>query len=271
MIVNQSRKLEEFTWKTSQIGNEQNNHTQGGNSSMSQIGNVRNSQAQGRNSNMSQIGNVRNSQAQGGNINMSQIGNVRNSQAQGGNSNIPASNKAMNKAMSHKPNLYYIPMGRLGNQIFEFTTAYCTALQSNHTSTIENSSSLLKLFHLEGPKRITTAQLKAAHSTQISGGEACVHYSHVLNKARNTLGEVTLTGHLQSYKYMLPCWEDLKKELILVDRIQSKSQDYIHLAVQETKRALQQYGDNLTFIGVHVRRGDRKKISAPVKFFKIAF
>ena len=191
----------------------------------------------------------------------------------------------------HGPNLYWNPHGRLGNQLFEFATAYCTALQSNHTPTIKNTAALLSMFKLEGVVQVSVEYQKAAPSKAISEKKCCFMQPHILEMAREIPKEVVIRGYLHSYKYMLPCWKEVQKQLVLLDVLQKKVTDYIQLVTEEiysgflgkdrNGQIAETFASNqprathssnhYTYIGVHIRRTDRRSTYAPIRFFQEAF
>ena len=76
--------------------------------------------------------------------------------------------------------LYWVARGRLRNQIFEFATAFCTALQSNHTPTIPLDSSLTSLFQI--PDAIRVKQKNPQHA--FSERKCCFMQPHILEMAK---------------------------------------------------------------------------------------
>ena len=200
--------------------------------------------------------------------------------------------KGSPRAELNRPYLYWHPMGRLGNIIFEHATAFCIAVQSNHTPTVRDNSALLKLFQLSHVVKLTKEQWINESQPKVYEYQCCFHQPHVLEKTRNMSGEVLLRGYFHSYKYMLPCWEEIRQELRLQKAIQDKAihhmvrgllgyyvnsteprikRDTNYNNVLKTLQSGRLPTETSTFIGVHIRRTDRHATYAPISFFQKAF
>ena len=185
-----------------------------------------------------------------------------------------------NSYRANQSQLYWKPSGRLGNQIFEFSTAFCTALQSNHTPTVPGTSMLLSLFQI--PDAIRLDKERRVQPV-VSEKKCCFLQPHILEGALKNEGELTLSGYFHSYKYMLPCAALVKKQLALKTDIEDKVDDYINsilLGVYKNSFVMphvevttqsNKANETPTLIGVHVRRTDRRATYPPIEFFEKAF
>ena len=189
-------------------------------------------------------------------------------------------NTLVHTGQTNRSYLYWKPKGRLGNQIFEFASMFCVAQQSDHIPTIDRNSSLLSLFRIPDAVRLDR---KPNNETvpSVSEFQCCFLQPHILDTAINISGELQLMGFFHSYRYMLPCWGTVKPQLMLRADVQLEAEMQMKQALigsTASRRLLESaqkdgkaINETFTFIGVHVRRGDRSHTYPPISFFKRAF
>ncbi|CAH2318891.1 galactoside 2-alpha-L-fucosyltransferase 2-like [Pelobates cultripes] len=136
------------------------------------------------------------------------------------------------------------PDGRLGNVIGEYAILYALARLNGHQAYI------LPVMH-EQLSKIFKIRLPVVHkdvANRINWTDYKIHY-WMLPEYKNIQGEyVKLTGHPCSWTYYQFLKDEILKEFSFHEWIKEESYAYL-TKVRGNKK-------NVTFVGVHVRRGD---------------
>jgi galactoside 2-L-fucosyltransferase 1/2 len=160
---------------------------------------------------------------------------------------------------SNKPFLLWHDRGRLGNNIFEYASAYCLAMKSNHTIAIKQNSMLLECFKNITAHYIETENINVSQVTEISEQLAGTFQVDLHNKI-TLLGNVQLNGFYQSWKYFNECTDDVKLQLQFKPSIMSKANaficDILSKISNNNEDPNNNYRSSNVLIGVHIRHGD---------------
>lgn len=135
-------------------------------------------------------------------------------------------------------------LGRLGNQMGEYATLYALAKQNNHQAYIlpEMHEYLAPIF------KITLPVLHSKINTNIQWKHYWLH-DWMSNEYYNIPGDyVKLTGTPCSWTFYHHIKEDILREFTFHDFLKDDANRYLE--------GIKGSRENVTFIGVHVRRGD---------------
>ena len=138
--------------------------------------------------------------------------------------------------------------GRIGNQLFEYASAYGIARMNNRTAVTHESNynTLWNVFpNLSLPR---SKPLPNMHSMSEAKYGTYDKRFEKLPKSN-----VQLNGYFQSWKYFHRYEDELRTEFSFNKNLSDKATDYLRqiaLTYNELER-------NITFVGVHVRRADR--------------
>ena len=139
--------------------------------------------------------------------------------------------------------------GRIGNQMFEYASAYGIARMTNRSAVTHKTkfNTLWTLFtNLSVPRSGPLPNMK----TMKPGAYAA--YNRKFEKLPES--NVKLHGYFQSWKYFQKYERDLRAQFTFKEAIRSKASEYLVHIAQTYKNNLSD--KNITFVGVHVRRGD---------------
>jgi galactoside 2-L-fucosyltransferase 1/2 len=135
--------------------------------------------------------------------------------------------------------------GRLGNELFLFASVYGLSRRYNRVAALPKGRkifqhfnvSVLRVPHTQNSKH--TRKEKSCNKHDVSL-EAFV-------KRQNQ--SIALVGYLQSFKYFLEYSDEIRRDLRC-------SESHRRSVDENLAQPKKQYGDNITLIGVHIRRGD---------------
>ncbi|XP_063442618.1 galactoside 2-alpha-L-fucosyltransferase SEC1-like [Mytilus trossulus] len=136
--------------------------------------------------------------------------------------------------------------GRLGNEIFEYASLYGIARYNHMIPVVDDK------FHLRRIFKISLTSVKPlANIKRFKEAKACAfdEKAFVLDKKYNW----TLSVYLQSWKYFIEYSDDIRKELRFQDTIQAQAVQKFNEIVKARNVTDK---NKLTYIAVHVRRGD---------------
>jgi hypothetical protein len=129
-----------------------------------------------------------------------------------------------------KPLLLYYSMGRLGNQIFEYASAYCLAKKSKHSLVIYNDNMLLKCFGNISATIKETNKTKIKHIIHFREKFEGVFEEEILNKITSN-GNAEIYGHLQSWKYFNDCTDDILPQFQFLPSIENQAKQFIRYII----------------------------------------
>jgi len=140
--------------------------------------------------------------------------------------------------------------GRFGNRIFQYAAAYSIARMNNRSAVthITRFNQLRAAFaNLSIPVGKPLPRMKTI--THSKSGM----YDRKFERLPNC--NVQLRGYFQAWKFFQKYEHDLRREFTLNGPLKMQAADYLRrIAVMHNRRV--QY-KNITFVGVHVRRGDK--------------
>ena len=153
-----------------------------------------------------------------------------------------------------KPRIYMKPRGRMGNRLFKIATGYALAHQYNRQLVLDDQyKSLVNAF----PKlnEITFTKINdELNATPIPEDGFAKYSSHRFRKLTN-MSDVLLVGYFQSFKYFSGYENDIRQLFRFSETLIAK-------ATQTLKNIHTDYTNkhcrvlSLTFVGLHIRKGD---------------
>ncbi|XP_038608530.1 galactoside alpha-(1,2)-fucosyltransferase 2 [Tachyglossus aculeatus] len=147
-------------------------------------------------------------------------------------------------------------IGRLGNQMGEYATLYALAKMNGRAAYIspEMHRTLSRIF------RITLPILSATETRRIRWRNVPLH--DWMSDDYRTISSpfVRLTGYPCSWTFYHHLRAEIAREFSLHDHVREEAQTFLRRAGRERAGG----GRNLTFIGVHVRRGDYVRVMPQV-------
>ncbi|XP_060583087.1 galactoside alpha-(1,2)-fucosyltransferase 2-like [Ruditapes philippinarum] len=153
------------------------------------------------------------------------------------------------------PEVYYSPVnvlcvsfqGRLGNLMFQYASGFGIARQKNMTLRISKHDQIAKVFNTSAQKVHCKEYCQNAFKKFES-----IHCAYDPQLLNFTQIFVKLHTYLQSWKYFKSVTNSLRQELKFNDHIRATAEKIFHIATKKAKF----YGQNSTYVGVHIRRGD---------------
>ena len=140
-------------------------------------------------------------------------------------------------------------LGRLGNQIFQFASAYGIAKQKGMQVRLSANDKVVKIFNL--------SDVRVVQNRKHCGHAAIKRERYTSSYDVNLLefspkSDVLLLDYLQSWKYFINATDDLRGQLQFKEEILIKAQEIFLYKVKANRF----YENNSTYVGLHVRRGD---------------
>lgn len=151
------------------------------------------------------------------------------------------------------------PWGGLGNSLFRMATVYGISRATNRTPVVMIDSPVLKHFNVNLTK-MTKWKFKSGGVKEIKEASSGI-YTKSLYDISQFCENVAITGYLQSWKYFVDVETDFRKVLTFKNSIVKKA---VHFFDQITLPMRIASNYDLSYIGLHVRRGDfltKKRIS----------
>ena len=135
------------------------------------------------------------------------------------------------------------PYGRLGNCLFKLAASYGIA-QMNHRKLVMTPGYINRIKHFLNVSHLNVeiAQIPERIKSQ---PQQFYRFKPEMEHIQNS--DVKL-GYIQVMTYFLPYASLLRDRLVINDNLVSSTQDYLHSL---------HVPSNSTFVGIHVRRGDR--------------
>ena len=152
-----------------------------------------------------------------------------------------------------KPYIVYLAGygGRLGNLMFQYASLFGIAKRNNRSAVVSTRryNALWDTFiNLTIPRGATRPERSR---TSARRGYATYHR----NIEKLPESNVTLVGYFQSWKYFARYESEIRQQFTFNDSILTEARDYLK-NISMTYKVTAADG-NLTFVGVHIRRGDR--------------
>ena len=140
--------------------------------------------------------------------------------------------------------------GRIGNQMFEYACGYGIARMNNRSVVTHKThfNTLWTLFtNLSVPRSGPLPHMKTMKPASYAA------YDPKFEKLPES--NVNLYGYFQSWKFFQKYERDLRAQFTFKEAIRSNASEYLVYIAQTYKS--NSSDKNITFVGVHVRRGDR--------------
>ncbi|XP_021356800.1 galactoside 2-alpha-L-fucosyltransferase 2-like isoform X1 [Mizuhopecten yessoensis] len=137
---------------------------------------------------------------------------------------------------------------RLGNLMFEYASAYGIAREVDKTLVIPVDDTIRDVFKLTAhviPERSNTCLTFEQRWPEFGA----VYDNRIYDEVNDTKQNIVLISYFQSWKYFEKYKNYIKKEFTIKENIAAQA----HAILQNISRGLH---NHLTFIGIHVRRGD---------------
>ena len=154
----------------------------------------------------------------------------------------------------HLTTYYVCPYldGGLGNLMFEYASAYGIADTKGMALALNEDLELYQYFELSIPHTVEEQEI-CKGATPRGEYHPCGYDKQVFDfdKSRNT----QLTGYMQSWKYFQHVENDLRRQFNFRESVKSSAKTVIHKVVSPWV-AKDVHFEDLTLIGVHIRRGD---------------
>ena len=156
-----------------------------------------------------------------------------------------AGNAAITATNSRGNNLLFIPQGRLGNQMFQYASAYGIAKHNNRTLVGLQKLEIWKYFSLQMMCISVSPNWPVLSDKHHAKFEEYIYNLDTRGFKQN----ITLSGFFQSWLYFKDVYPKIKEMFAFLPNIKSKIQAfYDKISIKITD----------TLIGIHVRRGDMK-------------
>ena len=141
--------------------------------------------------------------------------------------------------------IFIYPSGRLGNCLFKLAASY-GIVQMNHRKLVMTPEYINRIKHFLNVSHLNVeiAQIPERINSQ---PQPFYMFKPEMEHIQNS--DVKL-GYIQVMKYFLPYASLLSDRLVINDNLVSSTQDYLHSL---------HVPSNSTFVGIHVRRGDRAR------------
>ncbi|KAL4230180.1 Galactoside 2-alpha-L-fucosyltransferase 2-like [Mactra antiquata] len=140
--------------------------------------------------------------------------------------------------------------GRLANHIYQYASVYGIAKKHNFTIILGKDDDIVQYFELPSAEIRHSRKICEAFEVKLAK-HCCVFDETFMNLPKNQ--SYLLGEYLQSWKYFSHVFNEVRKELKFKDRIN----DPIKSILSDYREAYTlKYAQNVTIVGVHIRRGD---------------
>ncbi|KAK3091205.1 hypothetical protein FSP39_017960 [Pinctada imbricata] len=149
--------------------------------------------------------------------------------------------------------------GRIGNQLFEFASGYGMARQTNRIPVIGHTDRLRTIFNITNAILVNRNQ-QIKKWNLILERKCCAFDSSMLKRIVGKKN-YRVGYYLQSWKYFERVMNELRGQLRFLSHIQRKADEIIN-SISRKYTCTTCTGDsgNLTYIGIHIRRGDMHRL-----------
>ena len=146
------------------------------------------------------------------------------------------------------------PQGRLGNNMFAYSALWAIS-KKNYMLPVWSQFDLLRnYFHLEAFAVSNMDDLRVTDWAQLVevGGNVYDDRTERLNYDLN----IELVGFYQSWRYFSDFKADIRRQFRFREPILYLARNYLKASFEEAYTNTELLIDNITFVGIHVRRGD---------------
>ncbi|XP_074658191.1 galactoside alpha-(1,2)-fucosyltransferase 2-like [Tubulanus polymorphus] len=168
-------------------------------------------------------------------------------------------NSSETKIQFSKPLVYVTYMARLGNKLFEYALGFSATKRLNVTHVVGENDEILQLFQgtATALDNVWSYAKRWSPIWEKSYGKYDPDFWRKMNASlpRN----ITVIGYRQSWKYIWPYFDDLKKEFRLRSESEASARRFLTHAKIELNLLKNSADVTTTFVGVHVRVLDIKR------------
>ena len=132
------------------------------------------------------------------------------------------------------------PLGRLGNQMFEFAASLGIARKINYTHVVKPEHSLLQYFNITNVYGSNIINLKAITKGQWKNKSWWVSQKYFGYN-------LTLNGYFHSGEFFLNVSDEVRRTFVIQSHFTDRAKQFLRANIYKT---------NYTLVGIHVRRGD---------------
>lgn len=141
-------------------------------------------------------------------------------------------------------------IGRLGNWLFQYASTYAIAQETKHRMILPVKHPLRKIFkHIKANAK-TPRNLSLHHEIQ-----SMIFSPQLLNYSMSE-ADLAVCCYLQSWRYFDDHKESIRKQFTFRDSITKKAQRILHFFKNESMEHISDITQEVSFVGVHIRRGD---------------
>ena len=173
--------------------------------------------------------------------------------------NSSSAAKLANNSVPKKPFLLHVSGkgGRLGNMLFQYAACYGIARMNNRSAVIHlhNSDKMWDVF-----ANLSIPRGKLPPNVKTISEKGYATYNRKFEKLPEV--NVGLRGFFQSWKYFQNYERELRTEFTLNNELRKLASDRLVRIAQMYNKNSAVPKQNITFVGVHVRRGDTVRIPA---------
>ncbi|XP_013389834.1 galactoside 2-alpha-L-fucosyltransferase 1 [Lingula anatina] len=155
--------------------------------------------------------------------------------------------------------LHATGLGRHGNLMFEYAAAMCIASELDRTLIVSYRFNELlgSMFDLSAPDPGAFKKVNISSFKTVKQSPRCCSFDKKLLSLPRV--DITLVGFFHSWLYFDKCQERIKAEFEFKESI-------VHQADDLLVKAARSFGwdrvkDSVLFVGIHVRRGERKSVN----------
>ena len=163
---------------------------------------------------------------------------------------------------------FTFPHHRFGNKCYQYCFLYCASQKTNRTPTIGTNSSLLDVFGNISAVRIEPVQRKSLPTrkgvSSFNGSRFHMFYPEKFDQIRRS-NDTWVGAYFMSWKYFQDCEQDIKTQFTLHSELQKLVTVYLQKVGGAYANIRNILIDEVTFIGTHVRLGDKRRLKHLIK------
>ncbi|XP_060558864.1 galactoside 2-alpha-L-fucosyltransferase SEC1-like [Ruditapes philippinarum] len=140
--------------------------------------------------------------------------------------------------------------GRLGNHLYQYASIYGISKVNNLTIILGRNDDLVRYFEVPTARVFVNRDVCQTFVEKFAN-HCCVFDETFMNLPKNQ--NYKLGVYLQSWKYFQHVFEEVRNELTFKKEIRVKAK---HVVNNYRNIYIAKYKENVTVVGVHIRRGD---------------